>query len=122
MLTVAGCIRMQDPDALGDLAEFQWVTLRDLDGAEQTLRQCLASNPRDIPAMTELAEFLTEARSHVLSANPVTCRQRVGWCSSLNATLPLSGVYTSTCAHPKKSRAAYLHLCFSHGLTTLESS
>ncbi|KAJ1487494.1 hypothetical protein T484DRAFT_1745074 [Baffinella frigidus] len=50
-----------DPDALGDLAEFQWETLRDLDGAEETLRQSLASNPRDIPTMEELAAFLTEA-------------------------------------------------------------
>ena len=57
-----------DPLALGELGEFLWEQMGDLDGAEDVFRNAVASNPHDTCALTDLAAFLCEERGELQEA------------------------------------------------------
>jgi len=51
-----------DAFALGELGEFLWEQMGDLDAAEDMFKRAVASNPHDVGALTDLAAFLCEER------------------------------------------------------------
>ena len=51
-----------DAFALGELGEFLWEQMGDVDAAEEMFTRAVVSNPHDVGALTDLAAFLCEER------------------------------------------------------------
>ena len=51
-----------DAFALGELGEFLWEQMGDIDAAEEMFTRAVVSNPHDVGALTDLAAFLCEER------------------------------------------------------------
>jgi Tfp pilus assembly protein PilF len=83
-----------DAYALGELGDFMWEQMGDLDAAEEAFRRAVTSNPYDVGALTDLGTFLAEERKNLVEAERVFRRAVESSPSDADALCCLADFFT----------------------------